>query len=123
MTQETVSQAPAIKPAKLVASGFLRKNKARDSAKRKLARHFMASVDVIASIMEDPKEKADVRVKAASLIAGKYLDVLKEESNDEIRRLEAQLRLNNSLEDAGEFSTDDEDVDLPLVDFDNIQAV
>ena len=79
MTDEVVRQA---KPAREVASGFMRKNKARDSAKRKLARHFNLAIDVLAATIENPQEKADIKVKAANIIASKYLQVLTEENND-----------------------------------------
>lgn len=106
-----------------VSQGFISKNKARDAARRKLARYFNSSIEFLAATMENEEEKTNLRVEAAKVISTKYLEVLREENNDKIRRLELQIsHFGKSGGGGGEFDAtdDDEEDNTPLLQFDTI---
>ena len=104
-----------------VSQGFITKNKARDAARRKLAKYFNNSIEFLAATMENEGEKTNIRVEAAKVISTKYLEVLREENSDKIRRLELQISHFGKSE-GGEFDAtdDDEDDNTPLLQFDTI---
>lgn len=117
---------PKSDPAKKLRVGFERKNKKRDEAERKLKRHFDTALETLVVIMENNLERPDVRVKAASIMASKYLEILRHEDDDQYRRLKAQIELDGKLEVDGEFQSPEceaeevEEDNTPLIDFDNI---
>jgi len=106
-----------------VARGFITKNKSRDSARRKLSKYFNNSVEFLASTINDPQEATSMKVTAAKILVTKYLDVLKEENMDKIYRLEKQLQYFKDSVPDGEFETEEDEDNTPLIDFDNIVDV
>jgi hypothetical protein len=49
-----------------------------------------------------------------------HISLLKEKNNDKISRLEKQIKLIGKLPYDGEFSSEDDDDDMPRVDFDKV---
>ena len=118
----TTANTPAtIVKSTQVSQGFITKNKSRDAARRKLAKYFNSSIEFLAATMENDEEKTNLRVEAAKVISTKYLEVLREENSDKIRRLELQIAHFGKSE-GGEFDAtdDDEDDNTPLLQFDTI---
>ena len=119
----TTTNTPAtIVKSTQVSQGFITKNKARDAARRKLAKYFNSSIEFLAATMENDEEKTNLRVEAAKILSTKYLEVLREENNDKILRLEKQIQHYGKTE-GGEFETteDEEEYDnSPLLQFDTI---
>lgn len=118
----TTANTPAtVVKSTQVSQGFISKNKARDAARRKLAKYFNNSIEFLAATMENDEEKTNLRVEAAKVISTKYLEVLREENSDKIRRLELQIA-HFGKSGGGEFDAtdDDEDDNTPLLQFDTI---
>lgn len=127
---EVPAPRPRGRPKKDAATklrvGFQRKNKKRDEAERILKRHFNTALETLVSIMEDNLEKGETRVKAASIMASKYIEIIRNEDDDQYRRLKAQIELDGKMEVDGEFQSPEceaeevEEDNTPLIDFDNI---
>lgn len=101
---------------KVVQTGFLKTKRPVDAMRRALARSFPDAVELLTETMNDVSEKKSVRLDAAKLLMTTYVTVVKDASNDEIKRLESQIKYVDRAA-AAELETDD---DTPQLDYGNI---
>lgn len=95
-----------------IAQGFIDRKRPTDAIKRRLAKSYMPTLDKLEAMAENPKTSEKTVVTILKFLCTEYRDVLNQDSNDRIKRLELQLKYYgvDGLPDA-EFSTDEDDED------------
>lgn len=102
---------------------FIERKRPIDTLRRKLARASPAAIDVLEKIMNDPDSSTSERSKAATTLVSLYAEILHKDSQDKIKRLEMQLKYKEAIDMLNGATTNDDDDDSPLLDFENVSSV
>ena len=107
--------------------GFERRNVGITALERALKKHSKTAVSAIVQVMLSTKDEA-LKVKCAEIIAKLHMQVSKEISDDQFKRLIADVKFNGTkmlTQQKGEDEDNEEnnDDDMPILDFSNIRSV
>jgi hypothetical protein len=112
MTKKIVTMAEVAEQ-----NGFLRKRGAWSSLTKRAVKSIVASMDVMEAVLETSQDDK-LKASTANQLATLSMNILEADNRDEITRLVAQSKMGNLL---GGSSANDDDSEIPLIDFSTIR--
>lgn len=103
--------------------GFLKKKQDHKMRKRRMDSYASNAVSILAEIAADKSEPSKDRVTAAKSILDYQMALYKDDNNEEVRRLELQLKYADELEKhltAIGGSVEDDEEELSAIDFNTV---
>lgn len=120
---EDIDDIPTLE---VVSNSFARKNTGMKSLELSLKRHSKAAVQKLEKIMNETQDEA-LAIKCAEIIVKMHIQVSKELSDDQFKRMLADVRYNGTKmlvgKRADDESEEDSENDIPILDFDNIRSI
>ena len=120
---EEIKDIPVLE---VVSNSFARKNAGLTSLELSLKKRSKAAVEKLEKIMNETKDEA-LAIKCAEIIVKMHMQVSKEISDDQFKRMLADVRFNGNKMLVNKQSDDDSDEEnennIPILDFDNIRSV
>lgn len=117
-----------VKVSTLIAeNGLIAVKRPVDAVRRKLAKTFNTDVDFLDTLLEKPQLDTSDRAKfeIAKFRIQSYMSVLKDDSAEKLKAKEMYFKYQEQMDKqlGGSTVEDSEDLDSPLLDFENIQSV
>ena len=112
---------------RLQENGLIAVKRPIDQVRRKLAKTFNSDIDFLDTLLE--KEHVDTSDRAKYEIAKfriqSYMSVLKDDSAEKLKAKEMYFKYQEQMDKqlGGSTVDESEDLDSPLLDFENIQSV
>ncbi len=117
-----------VKVSTLIAeNGLIAVKRPVDAVRRKLAKTFNSDVDFLDGLLEkdflDTSDKAKFEI--AKFRIQSYMSVLKDDSAEKLKAKEMYFKYQEQMDKqlGGSTVDESEDLDSPLLDFENIQSV
>lgn len=111
---------------RLQENGLIAVKRPIDQVRRKLAKTFNSDIDFLDTLLE--KEHVDTSDRAKYEIAKfriqSYMSVLKDDSAEKLKAKEMYFKYQEQMDkQLGGSTVEEEDLDAPLLDFDNITQI